>query len=105
VNSRPTQLLGKQSTYINMAIMWYLYTYFITGNNLLGGYEMDLALRDYLMPKLVASGIDLMAEGYQQLYLMFMRNLKKAKEVLSSLPAVCKVNILTVLELIVCRLL
>ena len=85
--------------------MWYLYTYFITENNLLGGYEMDLALQDYLMPKLVASGIDLMAERYQQLYLMFMRNLKKAKEVLSSLPAVCKVNILTVLELIVCRLL
>ena len=66
---------------------------------------MDLALRDYLMPKLIAAGIDLMAEGYQQLYLMFMRNLKKAKEVLSALPAVCKVNILTVLELIVCRLL
>ena len=62
---------------------------FFTGNNLLGGYEMDIAIRDFLLPKLMAADLDIMATGNQHLYMQFMRSVKKAKEMLSGLPTVC----------------
>lgn len=51
---------------------------------------MDLALHDFLIPKLVNVGIDLLEKGNENLYLVFMRNLKRAKEMLSSLNSVCE---------------
>ncbi len=44
---------------------------------------MELALLEYLLPKLLAIDLDITAESNQHLYLMFMRSLKKAKEMLN----------------------
>ncbi len=65
-----------------------LYTYTI-GNHLLGGVGVEMAIRDFLLPKLAAAEIDIMAEGNKHLYLSFMRSLKAAKERLSTFASVC----------------
>ena len=63
-------------------------TIFFVGNNVLGGYEMDVAIANHLMQQQLAENFNIMEPGNAHLYLMFMRNVKKAKEVLSNLPKV-----------------
>ena len=50
---------------------------------------MDMALRDFLLPLLEACDIDIKAPANQHLYLMFMRSVRKAKELLANLAVVC----------------
>lgn len=66
---------------------------------------MDLLLREYLMPKLLNSGIDIKLATHKHLYLMFMRSVKKAKEILATLPVVCFHEPNKVTKLTLCRLL
>jgi hypothetical protein len=52
---------------------------------------MDNAIYAHLSPKVVnAIGLDLTVEGNRHLSLMFMRSIKRAKEMLSNLTAVCQ---------------
>ena len=50
---------------------------------------MDLALVDFLLPKLLIVGFDITSAGNSHLYLMFIRSIKKAKEMLSDMMTVC----------------
>ncbi len=76
------------ATWVKISLTTTYHIYFI-GSNLLGGYEMDVALREFLIPKLKAADIDIMSPEYKHLYLLFMRKIKEAKEMLTDLEEVC----------------
>jgi hypothetical protein len=61
---------------------------FITGDTQLRGIKMNNAIFDHLLPKMVRAGINIKHPGNQLLLLMFMKSIKKAKEMLLNLPMV-----------------
>ncbi len=50
---------------------------------------MDIALRDGWCPKLLRRDIEILSPEYEHWYLLFMRSVKKAKEMLCSCNSVC----------------